>query len=149
MSIQNTLTRLFSRDLQKLSSEIQSYKNPSNIWLTDGQITNSSGNLALHICGNLQHFIGNVLGETGYQRKREAEFVSKNMNTQELIKQILETESIIVDVISELSEARLGESYPINVAGNSWRIDGLLIHLHSHLNYHLGQVNYHRRLVEK
>ena len=75
----NTLLQLFQRDLEKLKTEISSYKDEKKIWVISGEVKNSAGNLCLHLCGNLQHFIGAVLGNSGYVRNRDAEFTRKNV----------------------------------------------------------------------
>ena len=87
MSIE-TLRKLFKKDLEKLKLEISAYTNEDNIWMVTNGITNSGGNLCLHLTGNLNHFIGNILGQTGYVRQREYEFSAKNIPRTELISSI-------------------------------------------------------------
>ena len=142
------LQKLFQRDLEKLKTEITSYKDEKKIWEVSDEIKNSAGNLCLHICGSLQHFIGAVLGNSSYQRNREAEFSNKNIPVQEMLKEIDKTIVIIKKTLSGLDEKRLKEIYPINVFGNEMTIGFFLAHLTTHLNYHLGQINYHRRLLD-
>ncbi len=147
--MQEILFKLFERDLKKLKSEITSYKDENKLWDVTGEIKNSAGNLCLHLLGNLQHYIGAVLGKTGYKRNREAEFSSKNVPVEEMQKEIDETIIIIKKTLSELDEKRLQEIYPINVFGEEMSTGYFLTHLTTHLNYHLGQINYHRRLLDK
>ena len=142
------LRDLFQRDLEKLKTEITFYKDENNIWEVNGEIKNSAGNLCLHICGNLQHFIGATLGNSGYERNREAEFNSKNIPVEEMQNEIDETIVIIKKTLMELDESKLEEPYPINVFGNEMTTGFFLAHLTTHLNYHLGQINYHRRLLD-
>ncbi len=142
------LVQLFQRDLEKLKTEITSYKDPSKMWHITGEIKNSAGNLCLHICGNLQHFIGTVLGNSGYVRDRDSEFSRKNVPVEEMQKDIDETFAIIKKTLMELDEGKLEEPYPINVFGNEMTTGFFLAHLTTHLNYHLGQINYHRRLLD-
>ncbi len=141
------LIQLFQRDLEKLKTEIISYKDENKMWDVAGDIKNSAGNLCLHLLGNLQHYIGAVLGKTGYERNREAEFSSKNVSVEEMLKEIDKTIIIIKKTLSELDEKRLEEIYPINVFGEEMSTGYFLTHLVTHLNYHLGQINYHRRLL--
>ena len=143
-----TLTQLFIRDLEKLQTEISSYKNEMNLWKISGEIKNSAGNLCLHICGNLQHFFGAVLGNTGYSRNRDAEFSRKNVPLKELVEEIELTTTIVEKTLKELKEEQLKEPFPINVFGYEMTTEYFLIHLVTHLNYHLGQINYHRRLLD-
>jgi uncharacterized damage-inducible protein DinB len=146
--MQEILSKLFERDLEKLKTEITSYKDESKMWEVNGEIKNSAGNLCLHICGNLKHFIGATLGNSGYIRNREAEFNSKNIPVEEMQKEIDKTIIIIKKTLNELDEKRLKEIYPINVFGKEMTRGFFLAHLTTHLNYHLGQINYHRRLLD-
>jgi uncharacterized damage-inducible protein DinB len=143
------LTQLFERDLEKLKTEITSYKTPSIMWGVTGDISNSAGNLCLHICGNLQHFIGSVLGISGYKRDRDSEFSRKNIPVDEIIKKIDHTIFTVKKTLNELDVNKLDEIYPINVFGKEMTTGFFLAHLTTHLNYHLGQINYHRRLLDK
>jgi uncharacterized damage-inducible protein DinB len=143
------LQDLFQRDLEKLKTEITSYKDENKMWEVNGEIKNSAGNLCLHICGNLQHYIGSALGNSGYVRERDAEFSRKNVPVDELIKEINQTLHIVQKTLNELDESRLKEIYPINVFGKEMTTGFFLVHLSTHLNYHLGQINYHRRLLDK
>lgn len=142
------LIKLFKRDLEKLKKEITSFKDEKKIWEISSEIKNSSGNLCLHVCGNLQHFIGVVLGNSGYVRNREAEFSKKNVQIKELDDEIELTTKVVEKSLNELNEERLDEIYPINVFGYEMTTGFFLTHLTTHLNYHLGQINYHRRLLE-
>ena len=143
-----SLKNLFDRDLDKLKKEISSYNKEKILWETHKNINNSAGNLCLHIIGNLNHFIGHTLGDTEYNRDRDAEFSKKNIPVQELISQIDEVKTIIYNTLGELELEALEKIYPINVFGYEMTNMFFLIHLHSHLTYYLGQINYHRRLIE-
>jgi uncharacterized damage-inducible protein DinB len=145
----SSLLELFKRDLNILSVEINSYSDESNLWITNSDIKNSPGNLCLHICGNLQHFIGAVLSNTGYVRNRDEEFSKKRVPKDELSNSIDNTKEVILNVLESLSEEQLANDYPIDVFKKKMTTTYFLIHLLSHLNYHLGQINYHRRLLDK
>ena len=142
------LLQIFLRDLNKLKTEITSYKDENKIWEVNGEIKNSAGNLCLHVCGNLQHFIGEVLGNSGYVRKRDEEFSRKNVPVEELMKEIDTTIFVVGQTLKKLDEKKLDEIFPINVFGYEMTTGYFLIHLTTHLNYHLGQINYHRRLLD-
>ena len=142
------LKQLFTSDLEKLKKEISSYTDEMNLWKISGDIKNSGGNLCLHLCGNLQHFIGAVLGNSGYVRKRDAEFSKKNVPVKELVKEVELTITAVENTLNHLKEERLGEKYPRNVFGYEMTTEYFLIHLAAHMNYHLGQINYHRRLLD-
>jgi uncharacterized damage-inducible protein DinB len=143
-----TLLQLFQRDLEKLKTEISSFKDEKNIWELSGDIKNSAGNLCLHLCGNLQHFIGAVLGNSGYIRNRDAEFTRKDVPIRELVAEIELTIKVVEKTLKELEEEILQKTYPINVLGFEMTTEFFLTHLTTHLNYHLGQINYHRRLLD-
>ena len=142
------LKQLFTSDLEKLKTEISSYTDEMNLWKISGDIKNSGGNLCLHLCGNLQHFIGVVLGNSGYVRKRDAEFSRKSVSVKELVKEVELTITAVENTLNHLKEERLGEKYPRNVFGYEMTTEYFLIHLAAHMNYHLGQINYHRRLLD-
>jgi uncharacterized damage-inducible protein DinB len=145
----DSLKKLFDRDLDKLKNELSNYKDESSLWVVKKNISNSAGNLALHIIGNLNHFIGGVLGENGYVRDRDAEFSNIDVPVNDLLQNIDEVKTTIYNTLEGISEEELLETFPINVFGYEMTTLFFLIHLHSHLTYHLGQINYHRRLIEK
>jgi uncharacterized damage-inducible protein DinB len=144
----DTLKALFNRDLKRLIAEIDQYNIEADIWKVKGQINNSAGNLCLHLVGNLNTYIGRELGNTGYLRNRESEFSSKDVPRQELIQKVENTIEIINQTLDNFDENLLKTEYPILVFDHKTSIEYLLIHLTTHLTYHLGQINYHRRLIE-
>jgi hypothetical protein len=143
-----TLKSLFNRDLNRLKKEIESYTSEEKIWIIDKQIANSSGNLCLHIAGNLNTYIGKELGGINYIRNRDQEFSLKNIPRTELVKKITGLMSIIDQVLSKLDESELSKEYPLFVLDTRTSTEYMLVHLATHLAYHLGQVNYHRRLLD-
>lgn len=143
-----TLIRLFERDLQKLANEISLYKDEDKLWLVKPGISNSAGNLCLHLIGNLNHFIGATLGHTGYVRYRDDEFSLKNIPRQDLLINIENIKLIVKEVVSSLPEADLQKDFPLEIFGKKDSTGFILIHLATHLTYHLGQINYHRRLLD-
>lgn len=144
-----SLQQLFTRDLTKLKEEIALYQNESNLWKTEKEISNSAGNLCLHLIGNLNTFIGAVIGETGYIRNRPEEFSAKNIPRETLIKSIDKVISVVQDSLAKLSEDHLEKEYPMKVFDKPLTYEQFLLHLSGHLMYHLGQINYHRRLIDK
>lgn len=139
---------LFKRDLNKLKTEIGLYQNEEKIWCIEKNISNSAGNLCLHLVGNLNAFIGVHLGKTDYVRNREAEFSLKNIPKAELIRMVEETIQVVDQALDRLTEADLATEYPILVLENKLPTGHFLMHLATHLTYHLGQINYHRRLLD-
>lgn len=143
-----TLRSLYKRDLTRLKIEIESYQSESNLWIIDQGIANSAGNLCLHLIGNLNTYIGANLGQTGYIRNRELEFSLKDIPKQELIEKIEETLKIIDQTLSQLTPEQLEAEYPFLVLEEMTSTQFLLVHLLTHLTYHRGQINYHRRLLD-
>jgi len=143
-----TLKQLFTRDLERLRNEIELYQYEENLWKVAGEITNSAGNLCLHLIGNLNTYIGNEIGKTGYIRNRPLEFSLKDVPKVELLQKIDETVVVVNQSLDRLREEDLELEYPIVVLHESTSYLYLLIHLTTHLAYHLGQVNYHRRLLD-
>jgi hypothetical protein len=142
-----TVRELMLRDLAKLRQEIEAYPTNESLWTIQGEIKNPTGNLCLHLCGNLQHYIGAVLGKSGYVRNRDAEFSTRGVPKEALLKEIDATLAIVTRTLENLEPSLLDQEYPENVFNRSMTSGYFLIHLAGHLNYHLGQVNYHRRLV--
>lgn len=144
----NILKTLFNRDLTKLKSEIELYENENKVWLVEKGITNSAGNLTLHLIGNLNTYIGAEIGKTNYIRNRALEFSQKDIPKKELIKSIEETIIMIEKALDTLTEEDLKKEYPVLVFDIKTSTEYLLIHLSTHLAYHLGQINYHRRMMD-
>jgi len=145
------ISSIFERDLTKLVEEIKLYKDEATVWKIEGDIKNSGGNLCLHICGNLQHFIGAVLGNTGYVRNRDKEFADKSISKEALVKEIEQTIKVVTKTLEAIPDEDLDKEYtafPPHLLGKE-KLSKFyfLAHLIAHLNYHLGQINYHRRLV--
>jgi len=144
----DSLIQLFKRDLNKLIVEIKLYTNESNLWKVDKSISNSAGNLCLHLVGNLKSFIGANLGHLGYVRQRDLEFSQKNVPRTEMIKQVEETIAIVESTLKTLTVKDLEKEYAPQVFDKPMTTAYFLMHLSSHLAYHLGQINYHRRLLD-
>ena len=142
-----TLKSLFDRDLNKLKVEIESYQDEAQLWIIDKNISNSAGNLCLHLVGNINHFIGVQIGKTDYVRNRELEFSLKNVPRTELIQKIEDTNVVVNNALDSVTQNDLEAIYPLVVFEKEMKTEYFLVHLAMHLSYHLGQINYHRRLV--
>ncbi len=141
------LSELYERDLAKLREEIELYSDEADLWKVGGDIVNPAGNLCLHLNGNLKHFFGAVLGGTGYVRDRDAEFSLKNVAKSELLQGIDEAKSVVLITLEKLTDEDYAMTYPIEVFGKPMTTGFFLTHLATHLNWHLGHINYHRRLL--
>lgn len=146
--ITQIVTKLLVRDLTKLKSELELYQSELAIWKVDKNIANSAGNLCLHLVGNLNAYIGATLGNTGYVRDRDAEFALKDIPRQELIQKVEATLHLVQQILPALPQDQLDREFPIQVLPEKTSTGYFLIHLTVHLGYHLGQINYHRRLLD-
>lgn len=143
-----TLKILFNRDLNKLKFEIESYEFEKQIWAVDKNVSNSAGNLTLHLIGNINTYIGAQIGKTGYIRNSPLEFSLKDIPKSELIDKIENTIIVVNDVLDILTEEDLSKIYPEIVFEKEMTTGFFLVHLSTHLAYHVGQINYHRRLLD-
>ena len=142
------LTTLLVRELKAFARELDLYPDDASVWKTAPGITNSAGNLALHVAGNLQHFIGAVLGGTGYVRTRELEF-SRSSGTRAEIKAELDAAITAVEkTLPGLSAEVLSKVYPVSPVPGREIVTALFLqHLCSHASFHLGQAGYLRRVI--
>jgi Protein of unknown function (DUF1572) len=146
--IQGALIEIFESDLNKLIAGINLYKDENNLWVVKEGISNSAGNLCLHLIGNLNHFIGAVLGNSGYVREREKEFSLKNIPRKDLVSSIGATAIVVKNTLLKLPAADFEKNFALEVFGKPLTTGFFMLHLATHLNYHLGQINYHRRLLD-
>jgi hypothetical protein len=146
--LKQTLIEIFERDLLQLKKEIESYDDENKLWIIGEGTSNSAGNLCLHLIGNLNHFIGATLGNTGYVRNRDDEFSLKNIPRKELLNNIDKTIGVVKTSLGNLSEKDFEKDFPLDKHGKFVTTNFMLLHLVTHFNYHLGQINYHRRLID-
>ena len=139
--------QLFDRDIRRLYKEVESYSSEGLIWQKAEGISNSGGNLCLHLMGNLNEYIGRILGNNPYQRNRSLEFSATDIPKTELLTMVEKTRENVVKTLENMDFEKLNEIYPENVLGYDMTVSYFLIHLNGHLNYHLGQINYHRRIL--
>jgi len=145
--MQTLVINQFTKDLNRLYKEIESFKEEKNLWKTMGNVSNSPGNLALHLVGNLNHFVGHVLGKTDYERNRSFEFEGKGVPKTDILTSIQNTIPIITVTINGLTNLELKKEFPIQIfTDETLTTEAMLLHLTNHLNYHLGQINYLRRI---
>jgi uncharacterized damage-inducible protein DinB len=143
----NAIKTVMLRELRALDRELAAYPDDKSIWLTPPGISNSAGNLALHMAGNLRHFIGFALAGTAYKRDRDAEFATRDMSRADLSSIIATTIDELDNAFAKITDAELAADYPLPLFDNRYKTEDWLIHLAVHLSYHLGQIDYHRRLL--
>lgn len=147
--LKETFIFLYERDLQKVIDEIELYKSDDDLWKMENEIPNSAGNLALHLIGNINHYFGANLGNTDYKRERELEFSDKNISREQIVENLENATEVVKTTLQNLPEERFEEIYSEEFGGEKRKTFSVVVHLLSHLNYHLGQINYHRRLLSK
>ena len=144
----DVLRAIFRRDLEKLAKEITLFQLEENIWRIGVGINNSAGNLCLHLIGNLNTYIGAGLGNTAYVRDREAEFSLKSIPAAVLLKNIEDTIIVVDTTLEQITGEEMNKEYPMLVFEKKTTVGYFLVHLATHLSYHLGQINYCRRLLD-
>jgi hypothetical protein len=147
MSTTQDLAPLYRRDLTRLRQQIEAFPNDETLWHTLPGVTNPAGNLVLHLSGNLREYIGRQLGNLPYQRKRDLEFSTRGLSKEDLLTRIAELYLTIPDIIEKLTPAQMETEYPEQVLGVPMTTQQFVIHLQGHLNWHLGQIDYIRRIV--
>ena len=143
----NDLQRVIIRDASTLIDELMAYPQESQIWAMPPGIKNSAGTLVLHLCGNLQHFVGAQFGATGYVRNRDGEFSRRDVSRADLLAECDAALLAVTRGFAGLTDADLAKPFPVQLAGATLPTGLALLHMATHLSYHLGQIDYHRRLV--
>jgi hypothetical protein len=141
------IATILVRELEGFSREVSMFPDDVSLWATVPGISNSAGNLALHVAGNLRHFIGAFLGGDAYVRNRETEFACRSGTREEVISELQRTAEIVRKTLGEFPENRLGEDFPELLMGMRIRTGLFLLHLCAHAGFHLGQAGYLRRIV--
>ena len=139
--------RLLVRELRAFAREVELFPDDESLFRTVPDVTNSAGNLALHVCGNLKHFVGTVLGATGYVRNRDLEFQARSGRRADIARELHETAAVVTQTLDQLSPEALAKAYPQPVANLQLPCGRFLIHLAVHLSFHLGQAGYLRRTI--
>lgn len=135
------------RELDSLRRELEAYSDERLIWHVPRGAPNSAGTLALHLAGNIQHYIGALLGDTGYSRDRDAEFATRDLPRADLLEHVTAARRTVASVLPEVADSSLGEPFPEPMRGVTLTRRQALLHVAAHLAYHVGQIDYHRRLV--
>ena len=147
MSVAIELAGLFRRDIARLVQEVRAFPDETSLWETRPGVANSAGNLALHLEGNLRDFIGRQLGGVEYTRQRELEFGAKDVPREALAVRLEEVQELVYGTVAAVTAGQLDAIYPINVLGVELTTRQFLMHLYGHLSFHLGQMDYLRRVI--
>lgn len=143
----DAIRTVITRELRAIKREIEAYPDDARVWQGIPGTPNTGGTLALHVAGNIQHFFGAILGRDGYQRNRDAEFARRDVPREELLAGLDAAIRSVDRTFERLSAASLADPYPEPIAKRTVSTQFFLVHLASHLAYHLGQLDYHRRAV--
>jgi Protein of unknown function (DUF1572) len=146
--LNSVLASFYERDIRRLIEEVNSFEDEKDLWRTQGSIRNSCGNLVLHVIGGLNHLIGATLAQTEYVRDRDQEFIRKGVERKDLVAQLEELIPMIRGTLNALTPEQLEADYPIFFDQPNSSTNYVLVQLLIHLNYHLGQVNYLRRILD-
>lgn len=138
---------ILDRDLRTLRREVEAYPNERDLWQEVPGVANVAGTLVLHLAGNIQHYLGARLGATGYIRDRAAEFARRGVPRAELVGEIEAARAAVRAALSGATSLDPDADYPENVGGVKVATGEYLMHLTTHFAYHLGQIDYHRRIV--
>ena len=141
------IATILLRELRAIERELNAYANEEQVWALPPGLPNSGGTLALHAAANLQHFIGTVLAGTSHVRDRDAEFNRRNVPRTELIEELRRAEDTIRATLPRTDQSTLDSVYPLPVANRRVTTSDFLLHLVAHLAYHVGQLDFHRRIV--
>lgn len=141
------IRNVLMRDLGAVAREVEAYPEDELLWRDLPGLPNPGGTLAIHLAGNLRHYIGAVLGGTGYVRDRDAEFSARGLSRSQVRAQVDAAARAVDGTFEGLSAEHLAAAYPEPVSGRTVPTAAFLVHLVAHLGYHLGQLDYHRRTV--
>jgi uncharacterized damage-inducible protein DinB len=142
-----TVQTVITRELRAVRRELEAYPDDAAVWRAAPGIPNTGGTLALHVAGNIQHFIGAILGRDGYRRDRDAEFARRDVPRAQLVAGIDAAIAAVERTLPRISADQLAAPYPEPIAKRTVSAHVFLVHLVTHLAYHLGQLDYHRRVV--
>ena len=146
--ITTILIDLYNKELDKLKNEITAYETDELLWKQSEGVNVTGGNLCLYIAGNLQHYIGNMIGDSGYIRNKEAELKAKNVSRERLLEEIENTRQIVIDTLEQVSKAELLKEFPTKDFEEPVTTEYYLVHLLNNLCFNLGQINFHRKQAE-
>lgn len=141
----SNFTPMFLRDIDLVIQEIQAYKSEADLWVQLPGIVNTGGMLAKHLAGNLRHFFGHIMGGSIYTRNRDAEFSNDSLSRETLVEELEQAKSEVRDLLETISDDQLNEISLVKIFGEI-TTEAFIVQLFGHLNYHRGQLNYHRRI---
>lgn len=117
------------------------------IWKKPNMVSNSIGNLILHLCGNIRQYIISGLGEQEDTRQRDKEFsINKLYGKAELLNKLQETVAEAVAIVATTDAESLLTIR--SVQGFSLSGVGIIMHVVEHFSYHTGQIAYWTKILK-
>jgi hypothetical protein len=142
------IAALFRRDLTRLLQELHAFPpDDPALWKTLPGVTNSAGHLFIHLEGVLREYVGRHLGKQTYTRQRDHEFTCAEVPSSDLAIRLEDLRTQIPDVLAGLQPSAFEAIYPETIRGVVVSTQLFLMHMHGHLHYHLGQIDYLRRIL--
>ena len=109
------------------------------VWLKPNEVSNSIGNLILHLCGNMTQYVISGLGGAPDHRERAKEFaVEGGFTKSALLEKFKNTTTQAISVLEKTTSEEL--QLTRNVQGFEMTGIGILIHVTEHYSYHVGQI---------
>lgn len=140
---------ILQRELKSLIKEVESYAREEDLWIKTDTIPNSAGNLVLHLMGSLKTYLGDHLGGETYARDKALEFRGEAQSRSQLLQELNTLLSRVENILDPLDAQLLDGQYPVEVEGANYPTQLILFHVLAHFSYHLGQINFHRRLLSQ
>jgi hypothetical protein len=119
----------------------------AQIWWRPNDQTNSVGNLTLHVCGAVMHFLCRGVGGHEYLRDRPAEFARRNLQRPELIATLDEMVNKAEETFAGLNASRLRDdsTEPAYYSTVFEDLFGVAIHM----AVHTGQIVYATKMLKE
>ena len=117
------------------------------LWHRPNASSNSTGNIILHLCGNITQYVLSSLGNTEDKRERDKEFSSTRvLQKAELIDKLKTTVSAAVKIMRSLNDDDMLQKH--SVQGFDLSAIGIIIHVVEHYSYHTGQIIFWTKLIK-
>jgi uncharacterized damage-inducible protein DinB len=147
--IEEVFTKFSADKLEQLTSRIQDCLNKlsyEQVWTRNSENENSVGNLVLHLCGNVNQWIGAGVAGKPDTRVRDREFTARgDVQPAELGQRLSSTVGEVVKTIRGLTPERLVEQTTIQ----KYTITVLeaVYHVVEHFAQHTGQIMFATKLL--
>jgi uncharacterized damage-inducible protein DinB len=125
--------------MRKYVSDSMARLTDAQVWRKDNPNCNAIGNLILHLCGNVDQWIGHGIGGAEDHRQRDAEFAAKGGQTAaELAARFDSTLARAIAILTALPVSRLAQK--IKPQDREVSILEAIYQVTGHLQQHVGQI---------